>query len=100
LSHVFIRGLATINLADAALESAWPRYAHAVANGRLSEAFIRWLLISSLLLPLLAAIEAFWMWNITVETKALWIDGLFALAWFLTFWLTIGYYFTHRVLFI
>jgi len=40
------------------------------------------------------------MWEFADEWKSLWIDACFAFSWFLTFWLTIGYAFTHRVLFI
>jgi hypothetical protein len=75
-------------------------YAHAVANSPFGDAIAKWWLISSLLLPLYVAIEIGWMWNAKIEAKALWIDGSFALAWSLTFWLVIGYVFTHRVLFL
>jgi hypothetical protein len=100
LSHVSVRLLAAINLADAAIEMVSPRYAHAVANGPLADVLVRWLIVSSFLLPVWVVFELFWMWEFEDEWRSLWIDAAFAFSWFLTFWLTIGYTFTHRVLFI
>jgi len=100
LSHVFVRTLAAINLADCVIQTISRGYAHAVANSPFGEAHAKWWLVSSLFLPLCLAIEIGWMWNVKIEAKALWIDGAFTLAWSLTFWLVIGYLFTHRVLFL
>jgi len=100
LSHLSVRVLAAINLAGAAIEMFSPRYAHAVANGPSADVLVRWLILSSFLLPGWVVFECFWMWEFPDEWKSLWIDACFAFSWFLTFWLTIGYAFTHRVLFI
>lgn len=85
-------------LADAAIEMFSPRYAHAVANGPSADVLVRWLILSSFLLPGWGVFELFW--EFADEWKSLWIDASFTFSWFLTFWLTVGYAFTHRVLFI
>ena len=100
LSHISVRFLAAINIANAAIEILSPRYAHAVANGTFAVVLVRWLILSSFLLPVWVGFEFFWMWEFADEWRSLWIDATFAFSWFLTFWLTIGYAFTHRVLFI
>ena len=100
LSHLSVRLLAAINLANSAIEVFSPRYAHAVANGPMADVLVRWLVLSSFLLPAWVVFEFFWMWEFADEWRSLWIDATFAFTWFLTFWLTSGYYFTHRVLFI
>jgi hypothetical protein len=51
LSHLSVRLLAAINLADAAIQVFSPRYAHAVANGPMADVLVRWLVLSSFLLP-------------------------------------------------
>jgi hypothetical protein len=50
-SHLSVRLLAAINLADAAIQVFSPRYAHAVANGPMADVLVRWLVLSSFLLP-------------------------------------------------
>ena len=99
LSHILVRLLAAINIADAITEIASPRYAHAVANGLLGDALARWWLISVILLPMYTAFEFWWMRSVKSENIALWIDGAVTAAWFLIFWSRILYLFTHRVLF-
>jgi hypothetical protein len=99
LSHTFLRLLLSLNLAVWIIDILSPRYAHALANAPLNNLFGRWLLISTIALPLCVGAEVSWMWNADGERRALWIDGILALVWFLLFWIRILYLFTHRVLF-
>lgn len=99
MSHVLVRSLASINLVAWTIDTLSPRYGHAVANGPESDFFVRWLLISSMALPVYAGIEALLMWSSESEWPALLIDAIFACTWAIFFWLRVAYEFTHRVLF-
>jgi hypothetical protein len=100
VSHAVVRLLASVNLAEGIAEIFSPQYAHAAANGPLAHYVLRWLLISSLALPLYAVLEFMFMWEIEEEAAALWIDAGFAFAWSAFFWIRIFYLFTHSVLFL
>lgn len=99
LSHTLIRLLAAMNLTAGLIDMLSPRYAHALANGRLSDLLVRWLLISSVALPMYAGVEAFWMWEFEGEGRPLLIDAALALTWFLFLWSRILYAFARNVLF-
>jgi hypothetical protein len=100
VSHVVLRLLVSINLAEGIAEIFSPQYAHTAANSPLADYVVHWLLISSFALPLYAVLEFMLMWEVEEEAAALWIDAGFALAWFAFFWIRILYLFTHSVLFL
>jgi hypothetical protein len=98
LSHLLVRLVAAVNLVDIGLETAFPKYARTVANGPFGGITTAWMGLSSLLLPLYVGFEGWWMRKGKVEnSKALWIDATFAVAWFLVFWVGVLYVFTHHV---
>jgi hypothetical protein len=99
MSHVLVRSLASINLVAWTIDMLFLRYGHAMANGPLADLFVRWLLISSMALPVYAAGEALLMWSSESEGAALLIDAIFACTWALLFWGRIAYQLTHSVLF-
>jgi len=76
-----------------------PRYTHALANGPSNKFIVGWLFISTIALPLYAGAQFLWMWSADGERRALWIDGMLALAWFLFFWIRMPCLLAHHVLF-
>lgn len=100
ISHGVVRSLVSLSFPDGIAEILSPWYAHAVANGPLADYFVRWLLISSIALPLYTVIELILMWEVEEETAAVGIDAIFAFAWFAFFWISVFHAFTHHVLFV
>ena len=99
LSHTVVRSLAVLNIGIWLIDMASPRYAHALANAPQNKFFVGWLFISTLALPLCTGIEVVWMRTAHGERRALWIDGILAVAWAVFFWIRVLYGFTHSVLF-
>ena len=99
LSHALLRLLVLFNIGVWIIDIASPRYGHALANAPQNKLFVGWLFISTIALPLCTGIEVVWMRRAYGERRALWIDGILAVAWAVFFWVRILYLFTHRVLF-
>jgi hypothetical protein len=99
ISHTFLRLLALVNIGLWTIDITSPRYGHALANASMRSFVVGWLFASSIALPLYTGIEVLLMWSSYEETRALLIDGILALGWFLFFWIRVLYGFTHSVLF-
>jgi hypothetical protein len=96
-SHLLVRLIATVNLGGFALATVFPRYSSAVFNGQYGGITAKWLIVSSLLLPVYVAFEAWWMRKNKIESRALWIDVVFAVGWFAALWGAVLYGFGHYV---
>ena len=94
ISHSsIVRLIAVANLAQLGAMAFLP-YFHLVYGGWLGKAIFSWFLSSSFLLPMFVVFEALWMRR-CAESRSVWIDAIFAIVWFLIFWGTVVYGFTH-----
>ena len=98
-SHAVLRLFVSLNFVVWMIDILSRRYAHTLANGPSNKFTVGWLFISTIALPLYAGAEVLWMWSADGERRALWVDGMLAVAWFLFFWIRVLYAFTHSVLF-
>lgn len=89
ISHLIVRLVAAINLALWGLMT-YPPYFRAIGGGRLGHTTGVWFLLSSVLLPLYVALEAWWLRKKS-QNRALWIDAAFAAVWFSVFWSAVLY---------
>ena len=84
LSHVLVRLTATLNLLHFGAAEFSHQYFQAVGHGWRGELAVKWALVSSLLLPVVVAIEAFTP-RANHGRRAVWIDAAFVLLWLLVF---------------
>ncbi len=98
LSHLVVRLIAAINLADLGLATLYPPYFHALDRTYLGEVMVKWEIASSLLLPLFVGFEAWWMRKSKLESRASLIDTAFAAVWFLVLWIGVAYACTHHAI--
>lgn len=88
LSHLALRLIVTINIAHLSL-SFNPAYFQAIKPIFRNGFDIKWMLVSSVILPLYVLFEMWWMLRTgssSLKTRGLLIDGALALAWFLMCW--------------
>jgi hypothetical protein len=86
LSHLAVRVIAGINIVDLFL-SFYPPYFHAENRLFPQGGEVYWRLASSFLLPLYVGFEEWWMFRAEPpQRKALLIDWLLALLWFVIWW--------------
>jgi len=97
LPHLLIRSIAVVNLIDAGLEFVYPRYGHALANGPFVMFVVVWFVVTSIALPVFVVVESTWIREKRVSLRAVRIDAVFAVAWFLVFWISMLYAFTHNL---
>ena len=98
LSHLVVRLVATVNLADFWLATLYPPYFRGLAR-QLGHAIVKEQLASSMLLPLFVGFEAWWMRNSEAERNPLLIDAAFVVVWFFVLWAGIFYAFGHYAMF-
>ncbi len=103
LSHVVVRMVATITLADLGIvvvsERYYPAFSHALANSRLGAIQTFWTMYTSLLLPPYVGFEIWWMQKREPGFKALLIDAVLAIACFLFYIGVVLYAFGHYAMF-
>lgn len=95
LSHLMLRLLVIVNLADLIFGTFYPEYFHVINQFLPGKAVIIWLATSTFLLPLYVGLEVWWMRSIKSEVRELLIDAALVIVWFLTFWGFILYAWTH-----
>ena len=85
LSHLILRLLVTVNVAHLLLLGYQP-YFRAVGNF-VGWVDVKWMMVSSFLLPLYVGFETWWMFRVEPsEKRALLIDWAFAVIWFVSWW--------------
>jgi hypothetical protein len=90
LSHLLVRFVATVNIAHLLMVNYLP-YLHA-AHSLLGWLDVRWMTVSSFLLPLYVGVETWWMLRADPPQKrALLIDWAFAVIWFAMWWGSVLY---------
>ena len=99
ISHRFVRAVATITLADFAMSACFPGYSRATARGWPGIVLTFWGIGMSLLLPLFVGFEVWWMRKSKTAAKGLWIDGLLAMACFLSLVAIVLYAWGHYAMF-
>jgi hypothetical protein len=103
VSHVIVRTVATLTLADLAITVIFDRYfpawSRALAHGSLGKVLTFWTMGTSLLLPLYVGFEAWWMRKCNAALRTLWIDAALAVACFLAYIGVVLYAFGHYVMF-
>jgi cobyrinic acid a,c-diamide synthase len=85
ISHWTLRVIVLVSLADMALAEMSQGYYRAFGRS-LNQIISSWHLASTLLLPMYVLVEAWWMRNSLQERKAIVIDGIFVVVWFVTLW--------------
>ena len=103
LSHIVVRIAATVALAYLGIafisDRYYPAFSHGLANSRLGTILVFFTMAASLLLPLLVGVETLWMRKRKVESKALRIDAVLAIACFLFYIGVVLYAFGHYAMF-
>jgi hypothetical protein len=95
VSQTVFRVVVAATLSDLIPSIFWQKYSHWIANIRGSE-IITWSMIAlSFLLPLFVLVEALFLRHDKITIKGIWIDALLAAAYFLLFWGSVLYAFTH-----
>lgn len=96
LSHLVVRLVAIFNIAALVFGTLHPTFFQALRRLQLlNEGVAKWLIASTLLIPLYVAFEAWWMRNAKSERREILIDAALALAWFFTLWGFVLYGWTH-----
>lgn len=96
-SHWAVRIVVLINFTQLALGEFLPVY-HLTLGRSLNYVVVMWFAISSLLLPLYVIGEAFWMLkNSSQERKAILLDAVFVITWFVVWWSGVLYALMHTV---
>jgi hypothetical protein len=97
ISHLALRLIVMVNIAHLWL-SGRPGYFQAIKRLFRNAYDVKWMIASSIILPLYVLFELWWMLRTgssRAKTKQLLIDGGFALLWFLIWWGFLLYSFTH-----
>jgi hypothetical protein len=98
LLHLVLRVIVGINIAHLSLGTFSRSYFQATKRLFRSGIDVKWMLASSVILPLYVLLEMWWMLRTgssRSKTKGLLIDGGLALLWFLVWWGFLLYSFTH-----
>jgi len=56
-----------------------------------------WFVVTSIALPVFVVVESTWIQDDRIRLKAVRIDAVFAIAWFLVFWICMLYAFAHKL---
>jgi len=81
LSHLFVRLVATVNIAHLVLSFYPPYYRATLRIFGMSQ--INWMSAAALLLPLYVGFETWWMFGVKPsQRKALLVDWVVTVAWF------------------
>jgi hypothetical protein len=86
VSHRWVRLVASANFLQLGLEMAFPSYFHLSTRGELGNLLDFWFAASSLLLPAYVGFQVWWMRRSPTERRALWVDAVLAVAWFVFLW--------------
>jgi len=97
LSHLFLRFVTSLCLANFVLAGVSQRYSHAVANSPLGAIPTFASIFISLGAPLYVGLEIWWMRKTKEEHRALLVDGLFGGTCFFAFWVALIYAWGHYV---
>lgn len=97
-SHLFVRLVSAIALANLALGAVSTSYFHLVTGVWLGRLAVAASMLSCFLLPLYVGFEVWWMRKSRSEVKALWVDVVFAVASFLFYWFIVLYAFNHHAI--
>jgi hypothetical protein len=90
LSHLVVRVVATVNIAHLLLLGYRPYFR--AANHFLGWIDIKWMIASSLLLPLYVGFETWWMFGAEPsQKKPLLIDWVVAVIWLVMWWAFVLY---------
>jgi len=94
LAHVLVRVVAILNLTHLLLLGYQPYFQWADRFfGQFTTRWIdvKWMLVSSFLIPLYVGLETWWMFRDRLQKRALVVDWVIAVIWFATWWAEVLY---------